>query len=100
MEIMQLKASHKRFLKSLGHNLKPIVCIGRADLTENIINAVNREIENHELIKIKVQSTSTAQINTATEAIAEQINCTILRIIGNTALLYKRNADNPIILLP
>ena len=98
--MITLKGSQKKYLKALGHHLKPIVNIGKANLTDNIIDKISRELELHELIKIKLNESAEVSIKEAAEYIAEKTDCNIIRVIGFTALLYKRNEEEPIIELP
>lgn len=95
-----LKGSQKKYLKSLGHHLKPIVNIGKANITQGILDKISRELELHELIKIKLNESAEVSIKEAAEDIAKNTECVIIRIIGFTALLYKRNEKEPIIELP
>ncbi len=94
---ISLSSSQKKYLKSIGHSLKPIVNIGKADITDGVIETVTREFELHELIKIKVQKTSSIDIKTAVTKIVEKTDCNVIRVIGFTALLYKQNEEDPVI---
>jgi RNA-binding protein len=94
---MVLKSHQKRKLKAIGHILQPVVNIGREELTKGVVEKVKRELFLHELIKIKAQKTSAMPVKVAAEEIAKLTGCTIVKIIGFTALLYKRNAKKPII---
>ena len=49
-----LTASDKKQLRSIGHNLNPVVMIGDKGLSEGVMLELNRALEDHELIKVKV----------------------------------------------
>lgn len=94
---MELKTKHKKLLKSLGHDIHPVVNIGKSNITENIVKKVEKELELHELIKIKIQTGATISTKEIAEELAAKTKSQIIKIIGFTALLFKRNEENPII---
>ena len=53
-EQQKLTGKQVRYLKGLGHHLKPLVMLGRDGLDENVIKAANEVLAAHELIKVKV----------------------------------------------
>ena len=44
----------KKYLRRLGHNLKPVVTIAAKGLTEPVCAEIERALADHELIKIKL----------------------------------------------
>ncbi len=90
---MELRATHKKQLKKLGHNLKPYITIGKFDLSHNVINSIERELKNHELIKIRILNNSSENPKNIANIIADKIGANIIRVIGNTILIYKQNPD-------
>ena len=48
---MTLQNIELKKLKQMSHHLQPVVMIGRAGLTENVIQEINLSLEHHELIK-------------------------------------------------
>ena len=54
-------------LKARAHALKPVVWIGSAGLSENVMHELDQGLRSHELIKVKVASderqTRTAFLN-------------------------------------
>lgn len=90
---MALNASKKKYLKAIAHHLKPNVIIGKEGLTEGVKNKINQELDSHELLKIKVLDREMS-IKSIAEQLASSLGCTILRIIGKTATLYRYNPKN------
>ena len=43
----------KKYLRQLGHNLKPVVTIASKGLTESVQLEIERALNDHELIKLK-----------------------------------------------
>ena len=53
---MQMKESHKKILRGLGHKIKPIVTIVNLGLSESLMNEYENSINHHELIKIRFRN--------------------------------------------
>lgn len=88
---MALTNEQKKALRAIGHDLHPIVTVGSNGLSEGVIDELNRALDDHELIKIKV---SVGDREVKHEVIAEIISITgaeLAQQIGNTALLLRRN---------
>jgi RNA-binding protein len=96
----KLTGKQTRFLRSVGHSLKPILLIGKAGITESFITQVRTALETHELIKVKVGKTSSAVLADAITELTEKVPCQLAQSIGKTVLLYKARAEDPKIQLP
>ncbi len=97
---MSLSGKQRRYLRSLGHALNPVVHIGRGGLTDEVIAAIGDALGSHELIKIKVGSASDLDRQDAAERAAEATGAEVAQVLGNTALLYRRHPERPVIELP
>ena len=51
---MAVNDKQRRYLKGLAHPLKPVVMIGNAGLTENVLAEIENALAYHELIKVRV----------------------------------------------
>ncbi len=89
----QLNTKQKKYLKSKGHNLNPVLHIGKNGITEELIKDYRESLEQHELIKIKVLENSGLEIKEAVTELSEAGDVNVLKVIGKTALLYKRSSD-------
>jgi RNA-binding protein len=89
----ELKAKQKKFLKGLGHELKPVVAIGKEGLGEKILKATALELSRHELIKIKVGKSSPVSCQETANSLSTGTASAIVQIIGKTILLYKKNTQ-------
>jgi RNA-binding protein len=47
---MTTSSADKKYLRALGHQLKPVVTVAGNGLTENVITEVDRALSDHELI--------------------------------------------------
>ena len=47
-----ITSKQRSYLRSLAHNLDPIVYIGKSGVTENVIKEMHECLENRDLIKV------------------------------------------------
>ena len=50
---MALTSRQARHLRALAHPLDPVVRVGQAGLTDAVIDKTDKELEIHELLKVK-----------------------------------------------
>ncbi len=83
-----------RSLRGLGHHLKPVVMIGRDDITEQVMAAVEENLAAKELIKIKIQEGCSLDRKDVAYRIAERTEASVVQILGKTILLYRQSPEN------
>ncbi len=88
-----LTAKQKQFLKALAHPLSPLVQIGKEGMSVAIIDTVKAELENHELIKVKIGNNSGLEKHSTAKAVAEQSESSLVQLIGKVFVLYKSNLE-------
>ena len=96
---MPLKEKQKRHLRGLLHDRKPVVMIGGAGLTENVMQEIENALAHHELVKIKVNADDRPARAAMIEQISQQTNSELVQTIGHTASFY-RQAEKPKITFP
>jgi len=97
---MDLTESQKKFLRGLGHQLKPVVLIGDAGLTDAVLNEFVSTIDHHELIKVRIRVGDRDARDAIIEELCRKGAAELVTRIGNVALVYRRNHDKPRIPLP
>lgn len=97
---MTLTSKQRAYLKGLAMNIDPVFNIGKASLTEEIVNAVNEAFNTRELIKIGVLKNCIDDPKLIAEALAENTHSIVVQVIGKKIVLYKRDRDNQKIMLP
>jgi len=93
---MPLKASQKKNLRALAHHLKPLVIVADKGLSETVVAEIERALNDHELIKVKLRSDREKR-KVWTVSIAEQCQAELVQTIGQVACFYKRHPEKPII---
>lgn len=95
-----LTGKQRRYLRSLGHELRPIVQIGRDGLDEGLVAAVDQALADHELVKIKLGEAADLDRHDAAADLAARTRSEVAQVLGFTVLLYRRHPDEPEIELP
>ena len=87
-----LNNTTKNQLKKLAHKLKPVVLVGQKGLSDTLIQAVDKALEDHELIKIKFVDFKDEKIDLI-DKIVQATNAALVNIIGNIAIIYRENPE-------
>lgn len=87
-----LTSQQRKHLRSLAHHLEPLVLIGRAGASDMLVRSAADALDAHELIKVKFNEHKEEK-RALTDDIAFRTGAEVVGIIGNTAILYKRQAD-------
>ncbi len=95
-----LNGKQKRFLRSMGMTMDPIVNIGKEGLTPTVAEAVREAIKKRELVKVRVLQNCLSEPKDTIATLAERVDADLVQVIGRNGLLYKRNFDNTKIELP
>lgn len=92
--LLTLRGYQKKYLKALAHPLRPVVIVGQQGITEALLQAVDRALSDHELIKIKFNEfKEKAQKTTLLDRIASSTGCCRVAVIGHTAICYRPHPD-------
>ncbi len=98
-DTMQITGKQRSYLKSLSHHAKPLLQIGKAGVTAEVIAQLNELLEDHELVKITVLNNSDVDLKTETESLLAKTDAIFVQQIGHKLTLY-RPAKEPKIQLP
>lgn len=94
-----LTGKQKRFLRGLGHDLKPVVTIGKGEINEAVCQETSAALECHELIKVKILESCLMDRYDVAEKLGNACSAEVAQILGRTILLYKKKKE-PKIELP
>lgn len=97
---MPLSEPQKKYLRGLGHKLKPVIMIGDAGLSDSVLIEFETSIAHHELIKVRVRTGDRQARDETIERLCKQGSAELVTRIGNVALLYRHSEEKPRISLP
>jgi len=95
-----LNGKQRSYLKGLAHDLNPMVYIGKAGLTQNVINELEISLETRELVKVKLQEGCELKAKDAGNQAAEALSAEFVQSIGRRFVLYRPSRENQTIILP
>lgn len=97
-----LTGKQRSYLKKIGHHLDPVVFIGKADLTDNIMNEIDGLLDTRELVKVKIQEGSILDPKETAGQVAEALGADFVQAIGRKFLIYRpaKDKDKRTIVLP
>lgn len=81
----------KRY-RSIGHHLDPVVIVANA-LSENVLTEINRALNDHELIKVRVVSEDREARKAVIAEICDSQQAELVQVIGKIALIYRKAAE-------
>lgn len=95
-----LNNKEKKYLRSLGMNIEPIVQVGKNGVNESVLFSLNEALAARELVKVKVLKNCFEEIDEVAANLETQADCELVQIIGRNILLYRRNQKKPVIKFP
>ncbi|MFN2360527.1 MAG: ribosome assembly RNA-binding protein YhbY [Marinobacter sp.] len=87
---MSLSPEQRREYRGIAHNLKPVIIVGDKGLTEGLQEELERALNDHELIKIKVASQDREARREAVAALCEASGAELVQTIGKIAVIMRR----------
>ena len=90
---MPLTQEQKKQYKSIGHHLKPVLIVADNGLTEGVLAEFERALNDHELIKIKVNILDREARLAAIAELCKAGKAELVQVIGKMALLYRKNVN-------
>ncbi|MCG8370232.1 MAG: ribosome assembly RNA-binding protein YhbY [Proteobacteria bacterium] len=88
---MNLTERQKKYLRGLGHRLKPLVVVGDAGLSDSLLAELESTLDRHELLKVRVRTGDRDARNRIVARLCADSSAELVQRIGNVALLYRPN---------
>ena len=89
---MSLSNPQIRKLKSLAQRLEPVVYVGKAGVTDELLAAVEQALGDHELIKVKFTAFKEEKESLAA-GMAARTHSELVWIVGHVAVLFRAQPD-------
>ncbi|HIE78188.1 MAG TPA: ribosome assembly RNA-binding protein YhbY [Candidatus Thioglobus sp.] len=95
-----LTNNQKKYLRSLGHHLKPVVMVGQNGLSEAVLLELESTMEKHELLKIKIRTEDRDEKHKMIDKIVDYSKSNLVQVVGNIVLIYRPFKEESKIVLP
>ena len=87
-----ISSKQRKEFERMAHDLEPVVIIGANGANDGVVNMIDKCLNDHELIKVKFNEFKDEK-REITNNIVEQLNATLIRIIGNIAIIYRKKEE-------
>jgi len=89
MSELALEKNLRLELKAQANSLKPLVLLGAAGLTEAVVAEIDRALDAHGLIKVRVPLDDRAEREAIFADIADRVGAARVHAIGRLIVLYR-----------
>ena len=90
-----LTPKQKRELKALASTLTIRYQIGKNEISETLVDMLDKALTAHELIKIDVMKGCSLPIMEVALDLANKLNSELVHVMGRVIILFRRNKENP-----
>jgi RNA-binding protein len=97
---MSLTGKQRRYLRGLAHHIDPVLMVGQSGVTPSVLEKTDFELENHELIKVRVLEGAPVKAKPSGAELAAGTRSELIQVIGRMAVLYRPRSKKPTIRLP
>ena len=87
--VKELTPTERRGLRARAHHLKPVVMIGEAGLTPEVVREIQANLRGHELIKIRVLGEERANRKELISAICGETGAQAVQHIGKILVIFR-----------
>lgn len=87
-----LTSRERAHLKARAHSMEPVVRIGHAGLTPELLAEVDRALTAHELIKIGIGTADRDERRALGDTLAERVDGTVVHRVGKILILWRARA--------
>ena len=90
-----LTQNEKKQLKALSNKLDIKYQLGKNEISESLIDMLNKALVAHELIKIDVMKGATKPIMALSLDLSSLLHADIVQVVGRVITLYRPNKEKP-----
>ncbi len=90
-----LSQSEKKQLRAIIALDKTKYQIGKSEVTNSLLDVLDKALTARELIKIEVLKSSTTPIMELTLDLSSKLHADVVQVVGRTIVLYRKNKENP-----
>lgn len=91
----ELTPAQRRALRARAHALSPVVAVGHNGLSASVLAEIDRCLQAHELIKVRVIGAERDERDALQAQICAGVEAIPVQHIGNILVVYREKADDP-----
>lgn len=89
----ELTPARRRDLRAQAHHLNPVVTVAGNGLTPAVLAEVERSLQAHELIKVRVQGAEREQRDALMTELCEAVEASPVQHIGNVLVIWRERRE-------
>ena len=89
----QMTPGERRALRARAHALDPVVLIGDGGLTAAVLKEIDRSLNAHELIKIRVAGEDRDARSDTLRRVCEELGAAAVQHIGKILVIYRQRPE-------
>ena len=97
---MAISPSQRRYLRSLAHDLHPVILLGAKGATVAVVKELDLALSHHELVKVKLSGGDKGERDAQINTLLDGTRAENVQQIGHIVVLFRRNEDDPRLALP
>ena len=90
-----LTQSEKKQLKALIVKDKTKYQIVKSEVTNSLLDMLDKALTARELIKIEVLKSATSSVMELTLDLSSKLHADVVQVVGRVIVLFRRNKENP-----
>lgn len=90
-----LSQSEKKQLRALIVKDNTKYQIGKSEVTNSLLDMLDKALTARELIKIEVLKSATSSVMELTLDLSSKLHADVVQVVGRTIVLYRKNKENP-----
>jgi len=91
--MIELTPAQRRELRADAHHLHPVATVAGNGLTDAVLEEIDRSLQAHELIKVKVQGAEREARDAYLTTICETLDAAPVQHIGNILVIWRQRRD-------
>jgi RNA-binding protein len=92
--MLALTLARRRALAAAAHALRPVVMIGEAGLSKNVLHELDLGLKSHQLIKVKVSTGEREMRNGLLDEICQRLAAAPVQHIGKILVIYRPGPES------
>lgn len=89
-----LTGKEKRYLRGIANTRNALFQVGKGGVSSNMIATISDSLEAHELVKVNILKTCSAEVKEIALDISAGTRSEIVQIVGRTIVFYRRSKKN------
>ncbi|ABR48465.1 protein of unknown function UPF0044 [Alkaliphilus metalliredigens QYMF] len=98
--IKMLTGKQRSYLRKLANGIRPVTQIGKAGITDSLLEQLELTLASRELIKVSILETSLLDTKETANEVSTKLRAEFVQAIGNKFVIYRKAYENPQIELP